>query len=245
MHFLLLTYVVFLSIFLLKGCYRKFYDDERGKCFALDASKVQLCRKDDSKLSGNKTESKKKIDKGSGADRVVEYSGKCLTSNAIEVQLYSGETLKVPSVGKTKISKEPINSVETHVGLAAAKDVKDLDSSSEIKYENFAFKKDEEDENEFSMEERVMSHHEKPIGQNTVLLESGCDEGESHDAEFLAKYILCFAWQIAQGMVRSYLNLVLMHGLILAVTIPPGFFLSVRRSIPHPGTQIFHTGCNQ
>ena len=134
-----------------------------------------------------KQKAKKNIDKGSGADRVVECSGKCLTSNAIEVQLYSGETLKVPSVGKTKISKEPINSAETHVGLAAAKDVKDLDSSSEIKYENFAFKKDEEEENEFSMEERVMSHHEKSIGQNTVLLESGCDEGESHDAEFLAK----------------------------------------------------------
>ena len=201
-----LAYILFLSIFLLKGCYRKIYDDERGKCFALDSAKVQLCRKDDSKLLENKTESTKPTDKGIGANRDVEDGGECLTSTAIKVQLCGGETLKVPFVEKTKASKESINSVETQVSHATTKDHKDLAWSSENKYENVAFE-NEEEENEFSMEVRVLSQHDKPIGQSSVVLESGCDEDGSHDEEFLSKDILGFAGQIARGMVRCHLLL--------------------------------------
>ena len=45
-------------------------------------------------------------------------------------------------------------------------------------------------------------HHVKSVGQSSVCVPgSSSEEDSSHRSEFSAKDVLCFAWQIAQGMV--------------------------------------------
>ena len=45
-------------------------------------------------------------------------------------------------------------------------------------------------------------HHVKSVGQSSVCVTgSSSEEDSSHRSEFSAKDVLCFAWQIAQGMV--------------------------------------------
>lgn len=63
-------------------------------------------------------------------------------------------------------------------------------------YENVSF------ENEDDKGKGSADHHVKSVGQSSVCVPGdSSEEDSSYRPEFSAKDVLCFAWQIAQGMV--------------------------------------------
>ena len=145
------------------------------------------------------TGSRWKTSMGNGANKNVKDGCERLTLNAIDVQLFYDQRPKIPLVENTKVRNQSVNCEETNVDRATDKDVENLVCSSVTTYDNAAFK-NEKDENKTGKEGTVLSDHDQPIGQSRVDPKSNC-----HDEEFSAKYLLCFAWQIARGMVSSHL----------------------------------------
>ena len=49
---------------------------------------------------------------------------------------------------------------------------------------------------------KVWNQYEETVGLRTAIPQSSCHVDGSSDGDFTAKDLLCFAWQIAKGMVR-------------------------------------------
>lgn len=174
-----------------------------GERFALDAGKLQLCTKDRSKVaSAEKTKESKesanctRINIDGGANRIDDNCLDCLSLGAIQEQLCSGVNSKLLLTENAKESGESLNG--GGVDGPGNNYAKDLACSSKFKYENLPAE-NIPDEQEIAMEEKTRAHYDQSIGQNTAFL-------ESRDEDLSAKDLLCFAWQIARGMVSGIVS---------------------------------------
>lgn len=169
----------------------------------MDDKKVQLCCKDDSKVAlvESNRESKESASCGktgmdSGANKDVSDGLEHLTLDEIEVKFCSGNTSKVLSVGNANEIKGK------NVDPTSDNDAEELIGSSKFTDEATP-PENAEDENEPDGEQRVWNRYENPFALSKVVPQNSCHEDGSRDDDFSAKDLLCFAWQIARGMVSS------------------------------------------
>ena len=86
--------------------------------------------------------------------------------------------------------------------LVSCNDSSRLDKAMETAIQNVHFYQNVLLENDDDKGKGSADHHVKSVGQSSVCVTgSSSEEDSSHRSEFSAKDVLCFAWQIAQGMV--------------------------------------------
>ena len=111
----------------------------------------------------------------------------------------------------TDESKLPKNNTTTHTEsdikhgsqeLVSCNDSARLDKAMGTAIQNVDFYENVPFENDDDKGEGSADHHVKSVGQSSVCDPgNSSEEDSSHRSEFSDKDVLCFAWQIAQGMV--------------------------------------------
>ena len=86
--------------------------------------------------------------------------------------------------------------------LVSCNDSARLDKATGTAIQNVYFYQNVSLENDDDKGKGSADHHVKSVGQSSVCVPGNSSEEDSlHRSEFSAKDVLCFAWQIAQGMV--------------------------------------------
>lgn len=189
--------MVFLPLIALpQRSYRKVYENE-GERFALD-EKVQVrTALPESTPEGKKSASFEKTINNSGAKREDEDDGERFALNAVEVQFCSDDDSKALLIETASQSNETINCGKENFDGAANKNAEGFACSSKFKDETAT------QEDEKSKKGRMWNDKDF-TGSKSVVPQSSCHEDELDDHDFSAKDLLCFAWQIAKGMVSHH-----------------------------------------
>lgn len=128
----------------------------------------------------------------------------CLTPDANAVQRCSGAHSNVLLVESPNEDMELVHCGEANIDSSTNKAVGDLASSPMANNESLA-QGNYGYGGEPGREERVRNQYDDPSGLRAVVPQSSVYDGnDSRDDDFSAKDLLCFAWQIARGMVRTY-----------------------------------------
>jgi len=177
------------------------YDND-GERFAQDAEKKPLSIGGGSKEAlsentGREVEESNNFNKTNinrGQERNVEDDGELSVNlDAIEVKFCSGANL----VKNRKESNDAINCGNTKMDWAA---------NQEKLQDKTTTRANVEDASQPSKEGSVWNRYENVISLKSAVPQSGCHGDEPDDDDISAKDLLCFAWQIAKGMVSQIRN---------------------------------------